>query len=254
MTMGTLDGRSAIVTGAGGGIGRGVALALAKEGANITVVDINAVGADETVALLAELGADALAVLTDIRDSTQVNAAVAAAVERFGTVDILVNNAMAARGQVPFEEITDDDLDLAFGTGPIATTYFMRAAFPYLKDGYGRVINFRSGAEMIPLGGMGSYIAAKGAIGGITRVAAREWGVHGITVNSIAPAAMTAAAKGYFDANPDKLKEVLSSQSLRRFGDGEADAGRLVVYLAGPDASYITGTTVSVDGGVAFYS
>jgi NAD(P)-dependent dehydrogenase (short-subunit alcohol dehydrogenase family) len=254
MTMGTLDGKSVIVTGAGGGIGRGVALALAKEGANVTVVDINGVGADETVALLAELGAGALAVHSDIRDSAQVDAAVAAAVERFGTVDILVNNAMAARGQVPFEDITDDDLELVFRTGPMATVYFMRAAFPYLKDGYGRVINFRSGAEMIPLGGMGAYIAGKGAIGGITRVAAREWGAYGITVNSIAPAAMTAAAKGYFDANPDKLKEVLSSQSLQRFGDGEADAGRLVVFLAGPDASYITGTTVSVDGGGAFYS
>jgi NAD(P)-dependent dehydrogenase (short-subunit alcohol dehydrogenase family) len=252
--MKTLRGKSAVVSGAGGGIGRGVALALAKEGANVTVVDLNGDGAEETVALLAETGAEALAVRCDIRNSSEVNDAVAAAVKRFGTVDILVNNAMAARGQVAFEDITDDDLDLAFGTGPMATVYFMRAAFPYLKDGYGRVINFRSGAEMIPLGGMGSYIAAKGAIGGITRVAAREWGPHGITVNSIAPSAMTAAAKGYFDANPDKLKEVLSSQSLQRFGDGEADAGRLVVFLAGPDASYITGTTVSVDGGGAFYS
>ena len=252
--MGTLDGKTAIVTGAGGGIGRGVAIALAKAGAKIAVVDINGDSADETVAGLTELGAEALAVHGDIRDSARVDAAVAATVERFGTVDILVNNAMAARGQVPFEQITDDDLELVFRTGPMATVYFMRAAFPYLKDGYGRVINFRSGAEMIPLGGMGAYIAGKGAIGGITRVAAREWGAHGITVNSIAPAAMTAAAKGYFDANPDKLKEVLASQSLRRFGDGEADAGRLVVFLAGPDASYITGNTVSVDGGGAFYS
>jgi NAD(P)-dependent dehydrogenase (short-subunit alcohol dehydrogenase family) len=167
---------------------------------------------------------------------------------------VLVNNAIASRGQVPFEEITDEDLDLVFRTGPIASIYFMRAAFPYLKDGYGRVINVRSGSEMIPLRGMGSYIAAKGAIGGLTRIAAREWGQHGITVNNIAPSAMSDAAKGYFDANPDKLAEVLESASLKRFGDAEADAGRTVVFLAGPYGAFVTGTTISVDGGGAFYS
>jgi NAD(P)-dependent dehydrogenase (short-subunit alcohol dehydrogenase family) len=252
--MGILDSRSAIVTGAGGGIGRGIATALAKEGASVAVIDVNDDGAAETVSLLEALGARAVAVHCDIRESTQVDAAVAEVVDQFGTVDILVNNAIAARGQVPFESITDDDLELVFRTGPMASVYFMRAAFPYLKEGYGRVINVRSGAEMIPLRGMGSYVAAKGAIGGLTRVAAREWGVHGITVNSIAPAALTPAAQGYFDANPDKLAEVMSTQSLQRFGDGEADAGRAVVYLASPDASYVTGTTISVDGGGAFYS
>lgn len=252
--MGILDNRTAIVTGAGGGVGRGIATALAKEGANIAVVDIDFDGARETVAQLDALGATALAIEADIRESSQVDAAVATVVERFGTVDILVNNAMGARGQVPVEEITDDDLELVFRTGPMASLYFMRAAFPYLKDGYGRVINVRSGAEMIPLRGMGAYITAKGAIGGLTRVAAREWGQYGITVNSIAPSAMTDAAKGYFDANPDKLEEVLSGQALQRMGDAERDAGRTVVFLAGPDGGYVTGTTVSVDGGGAYYS
>jgi NAD(P)-dependent dehydrogenase (short-subunit alcohol dehydrogenase family) len=252
--MGTLNGTSAIVTGAAGGVGRGIALALAKEGASVGVVDINADGAAETVGLLEEVGAQALAITCDIRVSAEVDAAVAQVVDAFGTVDVLVNNAIASRGQVPFEEITDEDLDLVFRTGPIASIYFMRAAFPFLKDGYGRVINVRSGSEMIPLRGMGSYIAAKGAIGGLTRIAAREWGQYGITVNSIAPSAMSDAAKGYFDANPDKLAEVLESASLKRFGDAEADAGRTVVFLAGPDGAFVTGTTISVDGGGAFYS
>ncbi|WP_312168486.1 SDR family oxidoreductase [Microbacterium sp.] len=252
--MGTLDDKVAIITGSGSGVGRGIALALAKEGAAIGVIDINDAGADETVALIEAAGGRALTVHCDIRRSAEVDAAVSSVVEAFGNVDILVNNAQGARGQVPFEEITDEDLDLVFQAGPIGAVYFMRAAFPYLKDGYGRVINVRSGAEQIPLPGMGAYIAAKGAIGGVTRIAAREWGQYGITVNSIAPAAMTDAAKGYFDANPDKLEAVMAGMSLKRFGDAEADAGRAVAFLAGPDASYITGTTVSVDGGGAFYS
>lgn len=252
--MGTLDGRVAIVTGAGSGVGRGIALALVKEGAAVGVIDINDDGAAETVALLESAGGRGIAVHCDIRRSAEVNAAVATVVEAFGNVDILVNNAQGARGQVLFEDITDEDLDLVFQAGPIGAVYFMRAAFPYLKDGYGRVINVRSGAEQIPLPGMGAYIAAKGATGGITRIAAREWGQYGITVNSIAPAAMTDAAKGYFEANPDKLEAVMAGMSIKRFGDAEADAGRAVVFLAGPDSSYVTGSTVSVDGGGAFYS
>ncbi len=251
--MGTLDSRIAIVTGAGGGVGRGIATALAREGASVAIVDINFEGAKETAAQLVALGAEALAIECDIRESSQVDAAVASVVERFGGVNILVNNANAGRSQVPFEEITDDDLELTFRTGPMASIYFMRAAFPYLKQGYGRVINLRSGAEMIPLSGMGAYIAGKGAIAGLTRIAAREWGAYGITVNAIAPAVMTEAAKRYFDANPHKLAEVSQGKAIARTGDAEADAGRAVVFLAGPDASYITGTTVSVDGGSGFF-
>ena len=102
--MGTLDSRIAIVTGAGGGVGRGIATALAREGASVAIVDINFEGAKETAAQLVALGAEALAIECDIRESSQVDAAVASVVERFGGVNILVNNANAGRSQVPFEE------------------------------------------------------------------------------------------------------------------------------------------------------
>jgi NAD(P)-dependent dehydrogenase (short-subunit alcohol dehydrogenase family) len=252
--MGTLDGKSAIVTGAGNGIGQGIAIVLAQEGANVTVVDINIDGARETVAQIEQAGGTGLALDTDIRDSAQVEAAVAAVVEKFGTVDILVNNANATRGNVPFEDITDDDVDLTFATGPKATMSLMRAVFPHMKDGYGRIINVRSGSELIGLPGMGAYIAGKGAIGALSRVAAREWGKYGITVNCIAPSAMSPAAQGYFDANPDIYEQLMSQQSIPRFGDAQKDIGPTVAFLAGPSAAFVTGTTVSVDGAGSFYA
>ncbi len=197
-----------------------------------------------------------LAVRCDIRDSAQVDACVAEVVERFGTVDVLVNNAIDARGAGPFEATTDDDLDRVLDTGPKATLYFMRACFPHLRetDGGGRVINLRSGSEPQGLAGFGAYIASKAAIGGLTRVAAREWGRHGITVNNLAPFVLSDGARSHFDEHPEELEKVVRTLSLRRVGDAETDVGRAAVYLAGPDSSYVTGVTLSVDGGGSFFS
>ncbi|MEV8421734.1 SDR family NAD(P)-dependent oxidoreductase [Streptomyces niveus] len=252
--MGTLDGKIAIVTGAGGGVGRGISLALAKEGASVAVVDINGEAAQGTVGAIEAVGASGLALTVDIRDSAAVDVAVAAVVERYGTVDILVNNAQAARVGVPLAEVTDEDLDLAFGTGPRASFSFMRACYPYLKDGYGRVINLRSASELMGMVGYAAYVSAKGAIAALTRSAAREWGKDGITVNCIAPFVLTPAADAHFKAHPDDYQGVVAALSIPRSGDAESDVGRTAVFLAGPDASYLTGTTMSVDGGGAFYA
>ncbi|MFJ6573971.1 SDR family NAD(P)-dependent oxidoreductase [Streptomyces sp. NPDC091292] len=249
--MGVLDQKTAIVTGSGGGIGRGIARALAKEGAAVAVIDVDAEAAERTAEEIREFGADALALPCDIRDRNAVDAAVNATVRRFDTVDILVNNAMAARTGVPIEHISDDDLELAFRTGPMATVYFMRACHPHLKDG-GRVINLRSGSEIQGLPGYGSYISAKAAVGGITRAAAREWGQQGITVNAICPFALSEAAQAHFEARPYDLTAALSSLSIKRTGDTESDIGRAAVYLAGPDASFVTGCTIMIDGGGSF--
>jgi NAD(P)-dependent dehydrogenase (short-subunit alcohol dehydrogenase family) len=251
--MGSLDGKVAIVTGGGGGVGRGICLAFAKEGARVVVLDLDPAAASSVADAVSSAGGEAIPLTCDISKTDAVDQAVATVVEKFGTVDILVNNAQASRGGVAFEDITDDDLDLAFGTGPFAAVRFMRASFPHLKCG-GRVINLRSASELVGLAGMGAYIGAKGAIGGLTRTAAREWGQHGITVNCLAPAVMSPAAQGYFDANPDELKALTANMSIPRFGDAESDVGRVAVFLAGPDAGYVTGCTVSADGGGAFYS
>jgi len=252
--VGTLDGRAALVTGSAQGIGRGIALALAREGASVAVVDRNAEGAAHVAREITGFGGRAISIGCDIRESAQVDAAVEQTVAAFGGLTILVNNAMAARVGVPFEQTTDDDLLLAFRTGPIAAFYFMRAAFLHLRDRDGRVINIRSGSEIQGLVGFASYISAKSAVGGLTRAGAREWGRSGITVNAIAPFSLSPSAKAHFDARPEELGAALSTLSIPRTGDAETDIGRAAVYLAGPDAGFITGCTITVDGGGSFFS
>ena len=250
--MGVLDGRVALVTGAARGVGAGIARAFAKEGAHVAVVDIDAGGAQRVATELTAYAA-AASYHCDIRDSAQVDACVAAVVERFGTVDVLVNNAIdATSGRL--EDTTDDDLDRVLDTGPRATLSFMRACFAHLRDG-GRVINLRSGSEPQGMAGFAAYVAAKAAVGGLTRVAAREWGRHGITVNNLAPFVLSDGARSYFDERPEELERiVLTSLAVPRLGDAEADVGRAAVFLAGPDSSYVTGVTLSVDGGGSFFS
>lgn len=250
--MGTHDGKIAIVTGAGRGIGLGIALALAKEGATVAVAEIDAENGRHAVETITAAGGTAMFERCDVRRSADIEHFVETVVARYGTVDILVNNAMAATVGVPLEQTTDESLELAFRTGPMATFVFMRACHPYLVDG-GRVVNIRSGSEVRGLEGYASYVAAKAAVGGITRTAAREWGSQGINVNAIFPFVLSEAAQSYFEEHPDLATTALASLSIQRTGDAEADVGRAVVYLTGPDSGFITGCTIGVDGGANFF-
>ena len=251
--MGVLDGKVALVTGAGQGVGRGIALALAREGAAIAIVDRNAETAAETRTLIEGVGGRALCHVCDVRSSEEVNACVAAVVEALGTVDILVNNAVDARVGIPLEDADDEEFLISFASGPFASFWFMRACFPHLRDG-GRVINLRSGTENQSMPGYGAYVAAKAAVGGLTRAAAREWGRKGITVNALVPFALSPSAEADLASKPGRLDAVYRQLSIPRTADVEADVGRAAVFLSGPDASFITGCTLSVDGGGSFFS
>ena len=240
-----LSGKTAIVTGGVGGIGRGITRAYVKEGASVLAVDIN----DEAgAALVDELGDSVRFLNADISVEANAEQIVAAAVDAFGGVDVLVNNAHASR-QAPLLETTQDDLDLSFNTGFYPTFWLMNAAHSQLSERGGTVINFASGAGINGLPTQGAYAAAKEAIRAISRVAANEWARDGINVNVISPLALTEGVESYIEATPGIEKKLLAGTPMRRFGDPEADIGRVAVFLASDDASYMTGQTLMVDGG-----
>ncbi|WP_099041400.1 SDR family NAD(P)-dependent oxidoreductase [Mycobacterium neglectum] len=251
--MGILDGKVALVTGAGQGVGRGIALAMAREGAAIAIVDRNAETAAETVVLIEDLGGMALYRICDVSNSDEVNACVTSIVEALSTVDILVNNAVDARVGIPLQDVNDEEFLISFASGPFASFWFMRACFPHLRGG-GCVINLRSGTENQSMVGYGAYVAAKAAVGGLTRAAAREWGREGITVNALVPFALSPSAEADLARQPGRLDALYRQLSIPRTADVEADVGRAAVFLAGPDATFITGCTLSVDGGGSFFA
>ncbi|MFE3293564.1 SDR family NAD(P)-dependent oxidoreductase [Rhodococcus sp. NPDC059234] len=240
-----LADKVAIVTGGAGGIGRGIVRAFTKEGAKVLFVDIND---DAGNALEDELDGAGRFLGADISKEDNAAAIVDAAVEAFGKVDVLVNNAHASR-QAPLLETTQAMLDLSFGTGFYPTFWLMKAAHAQLAVNQGSVINFASGAGIEGQVNQGSYAAAKEAIRAISRVAANEWAPDNINVNIISPLALTEGVEAYVKANPGVEDALLAKTPLHRFGDPESDIGRVAVFLASEDAAYMTGQTLMVDGG-----
>ncbi|MFC1999707.1 SDR family NAD(P)-dependent oxidoreductase [Chloroflexota bacterium] len=247
--MGKLDGKAAIVSGAGQGVGRGIALALAKEGAAVVIAELDPDTCRRTADEIRTLGGRSLMATTDVRRHEEVNAAVAAAVEEFGTVDILVNNAQAMRTPVPLENVTDRDMAMELESGLMAALYFMQACFPYFKEHGGKIINLASGAGLSGYPGLTAYAVAKEGIRALTRVAAHEWGQYKINVNVVCPLANTPKFQAWGESEPVQRDAMIATIPLGRMGDCEIDIGRAVVFLASPDADYITGLTMMVDGG-----
>jgi NAD(P)-dependent dehydrogenase (short-subunit alcohol dehydrogenase family) len=245
-----LGGRTAIVAGGGQGIGRGVALAMASAGANVVVAELKEHKAKAVADEVAERGAGSLGVACDVRDVEQIAAAVAATVERFGGIDILVNAAIAPFQVQPLEDCTVEVMQDMLHSGLIGVTTFMQAAFPHLRDsGHGRIINFGSSAGINGSAGYGVYAPVKEGVRAITRVASREWGKHGITANAICPYANSPSWAKWSDDNPGMADMAVSHTSVGRIGDCELDVGAAAVFLASDAAAYTTGHTLMVDGG-----
>ncbi len=245
-----LDGKVAIVTGAARGIGKGMATALLKAGAAVTITDIRQETLNETSAEFDNIeGARHLALIADGTKDDEVNDAVRKTVEAFGRVDVLINNAQTAVTGVNIEDQTVADVMDGIDTGFLASFRYMKACFPYLKETHGTVVNFASQAGLLGNVGMVGYNAAKEANRALTRTAAREWAQYNITVNCIIPGMLTEGSKEFFDANPEHYKHSLANIPLGRLGDPEKDAGALAVFLASDGAHYITGDTFNIDGG-----
>src|SRR5262245_33435035 len=188
--MDRLRKKVAIVTGAGQGIGRGIAHKFAREGARIVIAEWKAHRGERTRAELEALGAEAISVPTDVSEKRQIADLIDATVKAFGTVDILVNCAQTFTPNIPIEQKTDEMWHVSLLTGPIATFWAMQAVYPVMKaGGGGRIINFASLNGEVGQRLTVDYNAAKEAIRAITKTAAREWGVDGILVNAIAPGA-----------------------------------------------------------------
>jgi len=246
--MRTLEDKVAIVTGAGQGVGEGVALALADAGAKVVVAGRTRSKVERTAAAIAERDGVAAPLECDVTDPVQVQDCVDFTVRQYGTVDILVNNAhVPPLG--PIAEIPEALFEAGWSTGPLATFRFMRACYQHLKGG-GVIVNMGSGSAIRPdLTAFGAYGACKEAIRTMSRAAACEWGRDGIRVNVVLPLALSPAMEGFLAEHPEARDGVLGAIPLGFIGDSERDIGPAVVWLCSDAASYVTGTSICVDGG-----
>ena len=196
-----------------------------------------------------EYGIEVLPIVADGADEAAIKNVVAKTVEKFGKITTLVNNAQVSKSGLPLAEHTKEDFDLAIYSGLYAAFFYMRECFPYLKESKGSVINFASGAGLFGKLGQGSYAAAKEGIRGMSRVAAAEWGPDGVRVNVICPLAMTESLKEWKESYPDLFEKTIQGIPLGRFADPKNDIGRVCVFLASSDAEYVTGETITLQGG-----
>lgn len=246
--MRKLEGKIAIITGAAGGIGKGIATAYVKEGATVAIIDLNAEAGELTIKELQEYAPESIFIEANLTEHDKLADIVKTIADKFGKIDILVNNAHASRMN-SIADTTQQDFDLSFGTGFYPTFYLMQAALPYLKETKGNIINFASGAGINGDVNQVSYAVAKEAIRAATRVAANEFGPFGINVNIIAPIAKSPGLIEWAEENPEYYQGMLAKIPMRRLGELENDIGRVAVFLASEDSAYITGQTIMVDGG-----
>lgn len=247
--MKQLNEKVAIVTGAGQGIGKGVALHLAKRGVKIVCTGRREDPIRQTVEEIKALGGEAIYMTCDSADRARVHEVVEKTVATFGTVDVVVNNAQAVPKSAPVETTKYEDMYLAWMAGTIGSLNFMQECFPYMKDqGEGRVINFASATGMFGYAGQLAYASNKEAVRGLTKIAAKEWGQYGICVNCVLPGAESPAAKEWAKKFPEKYGAILAQQPMRRLGDAENDIAPVIAFLSGPDSCYYSGQCLLVDG------
>lgn len=249
--LGPLDGKVALITGAGQGVGQGIAYALAGEGVRVAVTGRTISKLHDTVAEIRRRGGTAEAFACEVTAKEDLDRCVREVVEKLGGINILVNNAqMVPLGALL--EVTDQDFVDGFDSGPLASLRLMRLCHPYLK-GDGVIINLATGAAFRQDSARyGAYAAVKEAIRALSRAAACEWGADNIRVNTVVPFAMSKGLEGWMQAVPEEAAAFFNTVPLRHAGDCESEIGRAVVAICGPDFRYVTGQTIALDGGQAY--
>ena len=262
--MGFLQGKVAIITGAGfatlsdgrcGSIGYGIATAYAKEGADLAITGRNMAKLERAKEELEKLYGIRVLIFSADMAAGADNAATAKAVveetvRELGRIDVLINNAQASASGVTIQDHTTEQFDLAIYSGLYATFHYMQAAYPHLKETAGSIINFASGAGLFGNYGQCAYAAAKEGIRGLSRVAATEWAKDGINTNVVCPLAWTAQLEGFQKAYPEAFRANVKMPPAGHFGDPETEIGRVCVQLASPDFKYMTGETLTLEGGM----
>ncbi|MDP9141788.1 MAG: SDR family oxidoreductase [Pseudomonadota bacterium] len=249
--MAKLQGKVALITGAGQGVGQGIAFALAAEGVVVAVTGRTLSKLESTVAEIHKRGGKALAVECNVRDAASLANCVSTVIARLGKLNILVNNAQ----EVPLgtlESVTDEAFAAGWESGPLATFRLMKACHPHLK-GDGCIVNFgSSAAKRWDAAGYGAYAAVKEAIRQLTRAAACEWAKDGIRSNAILPLADSPAMQWWTRERPEEAAAFIATVPQGRVGACEEDIGRYVVSLCSDESRYINGQSIGVDGGQAY--
>lgn len=253
--MDNLKGKVALVTGAGQGVGLGIAKALAARGATIALVGRTLSKLEAAAAEIKAAGGNAAPFSCDVKDAAAISKTVEDVAASLGGIDILVNNAQEVP-MGPLLKLEDDAFTAGFDSGPLATLRFMKACHPHMaKRGDGVIINLTSSAtRRWDMAGYGAYAAVKEAIVSLSRAAAAEWGTDGIRVLIIAPHADSPGLKWWIQSNPAEAEAFFKTIPLRRVGECEADIGRAVAALCGPEFGYLTGAIVPLDGGQANFA
>lgn len=247
--MKRLENNVTIITGGGRGIGFGVAQAFAEEGAKLVLT-----GRTEQTLLDAKKSiedayqSEVLIFAADGTDEQAVRKVVAGTVQHYGKINTVINNAQASKDSL-LKDLAAEDFDFTVRSNLYATFFYMRECYPYLKETKGTVINFASGAGLFGKYGTAGYGTAKEGIRGLTRVAATEWAPDQISVNAVVPLVMSDSMKQFRKYDPEGFDRMVKPPPFGRFGDAKKDVGRVCVFLASEDASFITGETITIQGG-----